>query len=1081
MKYLFTLTLVLLFTQFGKSQTIDPGLKDCLQGKYVFMDENKNTFALYLKPTMALEFVGHIYGAPFGEDESRHIGEFNTYGGKWGADENTVNLITGTFKDADQYKNDKKAPEYYAWHFQNAGYKGTYDLDKGTITIMGKTYVRSEGPCSQMRLKEHEANREGQSEGTKPVKPAPALIYTGRESDLDKLKDQYIETFSESGSYNAYVAGENIKRLGVSMAKDFSDNLKSIGQLIETTDPEALQKDYMEKMKNIENLEAEFNAESNSYFFQSGQDLGNSILNEDYESAMFQAGGLLNAHLERKEAEKELAKQKAELKAAKRKQMRALYNKAKDFNNQKRKEFLLLAANSEGIAKEQFYLQMVENIDCYQETMWQGYLYDKPNWMDNKCPMPKLGSSSKNENKFTSDDARLSKIAEHKYEVFLKTSHSDFRKAAISFASSACSKNPSAKYFDQIAKYYASYSAVLELTNYLAAEQIDESYYSIEGKDKIDSLKHLVELEVTQALEANNVKYIQAFINTGLDKVINIKEQSLFHYTLSIDQPNALQTILNTEIEGKNEKEILNTMQSSIILCAASNSKRCLDKFAELGISLDFVYKNEHPIEVAEKTLSEDAFISILKNSEKGSFYKEKYKDSPIHILLTSYDSPTRASKMLEAIFDTDDFSRVVDRMINQLEHKEQYFETLGSSEKVSNYTRNNSEASIKILSKLRKSIFLPNYKSKSHLFFKHNLVSFQDIPTLKDLGFSYPVTTKSINHVSSIKSEWINDKSPGYQYFDPEYNYNYYDLNADLGYISFNENNPFLFRVLDDKYDMSESKAPNEQSLFERILYSGSFQNIYSFPFYQNAIDYIVVNSNFNCSNQGDIDYRNRKDNEYVIYDNPHTILDFSEMELQRYSKELQNKCKVLEQLFSFENYFYSPDFDFSKKINGEFPIFIFLDNALSTSKNSYFKGMAQPNNIVLFDFYQILKRYNFDTSIQDSKGETLLHWFARHIVGYNPHLKGNMAKIASKLPNAEFINDLNIDKGIKNKNGQTAYDLFKILRKEIPEKCTDCNSVLLTFDGVLDENKDKIIFNSDHHLYEGLNREKWLKAILK
>ena len=907
-------------------------------------------------------------------------------------------------------------------------------------------------------------------------KSTPSLIYTGRESDLDKLKDQYLETFSTNESFSAYVSGENIKRLGVSMAKDFADNLKSIGKLIETTDPAALQKDYLEKMQNIENLEAEFNAESNSYFFQSGQNLGSSISNQDYESAMFQAGGLLNAHLERKEAEKELARQKAELEAAKAKQMRALYNKAKDFNNQKRKEFLLLAANCEDLEKEKYYLGMVENIDCYQETMWQGYLYDKPNWIVNKCAMPKLESSSEVENKFISEDVLLSKVAKRKYEVFLETGYNDFRNAAIAYASSACSKKPSAKYFDQIAHYYQSYSAVLELTNYLAANELDPGFYNKNDKRAIDSLKMLVEQEINYAFEFNKNDYIQSFLSAGLDNVVFIKNKSIYHYAISIDEPLALQTILNNRLENKSESEKQELLKRTVMLCAANNAGRCLNKFAQLGVSLDFNYKNEHPIEVAEKTLSEDAYMSILNHSTKATYFKEKYKNSPIHILFASNDSPSKASMMLESIFESDDFSRVIDRMIEQLQLKEHYFVTLGNTKTALDYIHNNGVTKGKIYAQLRQSIFLPNYDNNSHLFFEHDLISLDRIPTLGDLGFIESVKIKSIDPVKTPKSEYYEGKQ--YVYLDPNYTHEIYDLNTDLGYISFVQHNPDLFHALDKKYDLNQSKR-GTQSLFERILNSGSFLDLYSFHFISLALDYADFSSRANCSSYDHL-YDPDDPDEITIRDNPHTMLELSEMQHENILQEIRQSCKVLNRSFSLSHYYYSSDFDFSKKINGEYPLFIYLDSALT--KHNIISSGGVANNFVLYELYQILTRYNFDRNIQDKNGETILHWLVRHVRGYtNGNASFTFPELQYNIPEAAFINNLGIDKTIVNNKGETAYDLFKSLKREIPDNCMYCNTILNTFDGELDMKSGKFIFTNEPDLFEKMNRDKWLKEVLK
>ena len=189
MKQLFILFLFIGVSHYGKTQTIDPGLKDCLKGNYTHTDNAGNKHHLKLTASLTTEYTGYVYeGSNKNAIGNRPFVMF----GQWGADENTVNILTGTFKNAEKYKNDKKAPEYYAWQHQNTGSKGAYDLEQGTIVFMGNTYTRDEGPCSQMRLKEHKESRQNQTGNTQVEIPAPSIDYEkGR-----LVKDEYLDLLS---------------------------------------------------------------------------------------------------------------------------------------------------------------------------------------------------------------------------------------------------------------------------------------------------------------------------------------------------------------------------------------------------------------------------------------------------------------------------------------------------------------------------------------------------------------------------------------------------------------------------------------------------------------------------------------------------------------------------------------------------------------------------------------------------------------------------------------------------------------------------------------------------------------------
>lgn len=1029
MKHLFTLTLVLLFTQFGKSQTIDPGLKDCLQGNYVFTDENNNTFALYLKPTMALEFVGHIYGAPFGEDESRHIGEFVTYGGKWGADENTVNIITGTFKNADKYKNDKKAPEYYAWHFQNAGYKGTYDLVKGTITIMGKTYVRSEGPCSQTRLKEHEANREGQSEVAEPVKPSPALVYTGRESDLDKLKDQYIETFSESGQYNAYVAGENIKRLGVSMAKDFSDNLKSIGKLIETTDPAALQKDYMDKMRNIESLEATFNAESNSYFFQSGQQLGGSITNKDYESAMFQAGGLLNAHLERKEAEKELEKQKAELTAAKNKKMLELYYKAESFNDLNKGNYLKLAANSADPETEKYYLGLVENLDCYKKSMWNGLRKENPNWLDNNCPVPTYNQSNLQQNNLVSEDVRLSKLAEKKYTYFKATGYNAYRDAAIAFASAAITQKPKSQYFSQIGEYYTNYSNVLALGNFMAAKEFGG--LNTEHQKIVDSLTPIVQGEIKEAITEHNLDYLNSFLKVGLDDVIKVENKGLLEYSIHLDEADAMQSILNSRVASLSDKQKTELIQNSLFLMTINNSHACVHRFIEIGLPIDFKINKKHPIDLANELLSEDVFQILMVNCNEGSFYENKYKNSAIHALISINQKPELAKEILAALDQEKELARVVSRMVEQFNEKPNYVRGVGESPTAKAYLKSSEDISNNVKLKFCKELKTPYTISVAHLYLQKEIIEFDHIPTLLELGMDKPMVY-FLHNRNAFKNTKNNNGL-----VEPYYDKITFELNENLAYIAWRTRNPIVFNQLDEQFNLLNQNCSNGMTLFENMISSPSFTNLSEFYMYT---DYQRMNSKSIGSDKDYLNYMYSKEVDTSMY--RQIIGNLYQKYEQHYTTNIiQEYVDELVFLTQYENdrkLFYSEDFNFNLKLKNEWPIFYYI--------NQIEKRLEQREviNYLVFQFelYEILKYYKISSDQKDLKngGGSIIHFYLNEIV----------KNTNTYLPDPNFIKSLNVNLNLRNSNNQTAHEYAKENKKEFDKKYT-----MQTF---LDSNKSDI-----------------------
>ena len=70
--------------------------------------------------------------------------------------------------------------------------------------------------------------------------PPPAYAQT----NLDKLKDKYIQTFNPDG-YSAYSSGQSVKYQGLQMAKNLSSNLDRYWKLIKTMDAAVFLADFL--------------------------------------------------------------------------------------------------------------------------------------------------------------------------------------------------------------------------------------------------------------------------------------------------------------------------------------------------------------------------------------------------------------------------------------------------------------------------------------------------------------------------------------------------------------------------------------------------------------------------------------------------------------------------------------------------------------------------------------------------------------------------------------------------------------------------------------------------------------------
>jgi hypothetical protein len=864
-------------------------------------------------------------------------------------------------------------------------------------------------------------------------KSAPTLVYTGHESNLQRLKDDYIKEFSSGGTFNAYVNGENVRRIGQAMAKDFSESVKNISALSNTLDPNVLLSEFNSKMLKIETLEAEFDSDYNSYSFNTGKEIGQSILDKNYETTIHKVGGIINASLEAREARAAANRQRAMLYEQRKTQMNNIYWKAVDFNRAKQDEYYKLAAFAESKEQEAHYLKFVDNLECFRKSMGENFSVSNINWLSNKCPQPDKVNSSSSNNNLVSKDVRYSKIAESKYELFKQNNNIHFRDAAISFAGAAINEKPTSKYFKQISTYYDGASNVLALSNLLAAQQIEDGELDETGESRISKLEKLVEIEIRDALINNNQDYIISFLNLGLDNVIYVQGQDILIYALNLDNGSAVETILNKRVESLNSQEKDKKIKETIVLGAIYNSHKSISKLIDLGISIDFKLNKKHPLEVAESMLSVDAYKVLINASSERTTYINKFKSSPILILLKAESDPSQAASDLESIRDKVAFATLVDRMIDLMNSRESYVKTISLSPTARLYIDQNDFANKAIKRSFLDELLKPYSISTSHLYFKYDIISFDQCPKLSELG----VTEDKVLYFSEIQkgamhslvdgptqTEMIqNLVTGGFVAYTSDKtlrlneNAGYYigtrsvklKPNTNLALAAFELHNPLLFHAIDEKFDLNNIKLENNTSLFEYMLKSKSFTGLtglYKYPMFHQFCE----------------------GNSQSLWNTPSDLVTSSLFESKNWNGELLNYwTEQFEYIVKYEKdrkYFYSEDFDFDKKINNTYPIFILLDKELPS---------VYSNELDAFDLHyirsiesqEILMNYSFNKSQQNPiDGSTLLHWYVKKA-------EGPTTNINFDFPTVEFIQSLQIDKTLKNNMGQTARDYFKANKK--------------------------------------------------
>ncbi|MBE7443630.1 MAG: hypothetical protein HS119_14380 [Flavobacteriales bacterium] len=619
----------------------------------------------------------------------------------------------------------------------------------------------------------------------------------------NKLLDDFIYKLNPEG-YSSYKQSEAILQQSTLLANEFSVRLSNFQNLVVSSNPQELLNDFNLKMQEIEKIEAEFNQRFNSQTIKHTANALNSFSSGDTWGAIGGVFGALNSSNQQQKAEMELAQQRQLLINSKNDQMSKIYTKAQELNQAQKNDFIKAAAYAEHKQDEQYNLAFVDNIQCFSNSMKQNFNTYNSSWLNNYCPKPVKSNETPFENKFVTKDVQYSKIADNKFKVFKQTNYEDFRESAISYAASAAKIKPSAKYFAQIADYYYESSTVLSLSNYLAASYYDTNYLNLEQKTRIEELKGNAEIDISEAISKFQKDYLDAFIKTGLDKVIKINDRTILNHAIMMDKPNSVQLILNHYVDGLEQDELTNRIQKVILICTASNSTATLERFIELGVSIDFVLNNYSPIDVAAQYGNLKAFALLLKNSEQKTSYEEKYKntdvynnlltkekedkiieenrkitDNPRNIIndyvmaITGTSNLEDAKKKLLSVTDITTESEIIrstsyGTMTNSLLTKNKFpnlFYSNDNSAIETYFDGNEGSTVIKIMKEKMTTPFPPNHNLTSKILYQMHIELFYE-----DLGFKLNyIGTEVINEKLCKKVEIVSpgNNSTVYLYFD--------------------------------------------------------------------------------------------------------------------------------------------------------------------------------------------------------------------------------------------------------------------------------------------------------------------------
>ncbi len=550
-------------------------------------------------------------------------------------------------------------------------------------------------------------------------------------SQLSKWEEDFLRNTDPQG-YSYYNFKQGIANQGKQLVQGLTRKLNRYQSLIETQNPDELLADFEAKMQNIKDLEQDYIKQANRFAFNTGQQIGDAINRKDGMRAVSGVLGFLESNSAQKQAKKDLEAKKAALKQQRKQKMSEIYYKALEFNRKKKEEFLNRAAYAKSEKDEKYNLEFVKNLECFERNMKANFNTYSTGWLRNTCEKPEVPSVGGIENMFITKDVQLRKIAERKYKYYKVYEESEFEEAAIAYAAAAANEKPSAESYFLLGSYYGSDNPLLALSSFLTAKELNSNYKINTLNDRISESKEDVEYDIKKAIESNDVGYLNSFLAAGLDKLIRVNGKSILSFAISLDKPDAVQTILNSYIKGKSQSIINQKVQKTLMLCALNDSEKTIKRFTDLGVAVDFKIKNYYPIDIAVKSNSSKAFYTLLNLSNQKEFFQNKYGNSIISILSLAKNKPESAVEKIDLLSDRE-VEEIFKKLMSNFAN-DNYLKTITKSKKLKSLLTSTDTYYNQLLNYFAEEIKRKSSDSKAAAIYNTGIFNFNHIPIYKDL-----------------------------------------------------------------------------------------------------------------------------------------------------------------------------------------------------------------------------------------------------------------------------------------------------------------------------------------------------------
>ena len=483
-------------------------------------------------------------------------------------------------------------------------------------------------------------------------------------------KDTFIKNTTSDLEYNNYKTATNLQNQGIRIAESYAAQIEKYSSLGYAANPQQLLNNFNNNMQKIADLQSQNKADNLQQLDNTLSTTINQINSGNGEGALLSGLSYIDQRAAQKEAQRRAEYQRQSLILEQQNKMSKFYWKAVELNNQAIESYYQNAAYSFYKTDEKYNLEYVKHHGCFADFMAANYQYNSIAWTRNNCPKPALKAVM--ENKLLPKDIQLINAAKRKQQLFVTTKNPIFQEGAMKFAGSAANEKPSAEYFYLMGHYASTENALVAYSAFLSAKKYDKNYFTGDKLTEFENIKNVLSDEFKQAIDDSNLDELKKAIDARIHEIIRIDNKIALLYAISSDKPDAVQLFLNDFAEGASQEDINNKVHKSIMMAAISDAPLTIQRFIDLGYSIDFTLQNYTPFDIALKSNSEQAMIVIAKNSNNSDNYQNKIiehskKKSDINTLNNLRSTSTSSTQQQEITNIISDFDeKAYNKSINE-------------------------------------------------------------------------------------------------------------------------------------------------------------------------------------------------------------------------------------------------------------------------------------------------------------------------------------------------------------------------------------------------------------------------------